>query len=259
MNVLFNPEIRMTTCMAATLSVWRHPNLSAPYWRLYWNRNAGGVVLLNGHRTPLGPGQLVLIAPNTPFASHNSTAIQHLYLHFIAPPPYTELPPSIFSIPVDPATRQRAEALFRLSTSGSIRTPRANMLALSLISQALAQVPDDRLNRGHYHLCILDAMRAMKESPRLPPSNTALALAARMNTNAFIRLFKRQAGVTPHAYGTAKRVEQACLLLHHSAIGIKEIAERTGFCDRYHFTRVFTRLRRISPAAFRKQSPLNLR
>ena len=49
-----------------------------------------------------------------------------------------------------------------------------------------------------------------------------------------------------------QRVERACVLLHATGNSIEQIAEATGFCDRYHFTRVFTRLRGVSPAAFRK-------
>ncbi|MFH1022954.1 MAG: AraC family transcriptional regulator [Planctomycetota bacterium] len=35
--------------------------------------------------------------------------------------------------------------------------------------------------------------------------------------------------------------------------GNAELASATGFCDRYHFSRVFRKLRGVSPARFRKR------
>jgi AraC-like DNA-binding protein len=47
-------------------------------------------------------------------------------------------------------------------------------------------------------------------------------------------------------------VDDTCRLLHHSHLTAKEIAERAGFWDRGHFSRVFRRLRGMGPAEFRK-------
>jgi len=97
------------------------------------------------------------------------------------------------------------------------------------------------------------AIQRMEAEPAGPLPNARLAKEAHMNANAFVRLFRRQLGVTPQAYFVQRRIEQACLLLHNSGAGIKEIAEATGFCDRYHFTRVFRRLRGVPPAEFRRR------
>ncbi len=253
-NEYFNPGIRMTTCIADSLTQWNNANLSAPYWRLYWNQNTGAKVTLDGHTTPLDPDHLILIPPNTPFSSSHSRVMKHLYMHFVTTTPYTGVPPAIFCIPIDEATRKRATELYPLSAPGTPLSNRALMLAFSLIHQALAHVPDDLLKQGSSNTRILESLRLIDASPQAPPPNSALAKQARMNTNAFIRLFKQQTGVSPQAYSIAKRIEQACLLLHHSSFSIKEIAERTGFCDRYHFTRVFTRIRGVPPAEFRRQT-----
>ncbi len=253
MNGYFNPNIRMTTCTAARQWYWKFNNLSAPYWRLYWNRNTGGDVSLDGIHTPLTPEIMVLIPPNTPFHSYNSRVIEHLYIHFIAPPPYTTLPPSIFVIRLDPATQQRAGELFQMRLNNLVVDNRSTMLAFSLIHWALSHVPESLLTIEVLQPRLLAAIRLIEGSPDRPPSNTALAKALKMNTNAFIRLFKREIGISPQAYSLKHRIEQACLLLHNSTTGIKEIAQLTGFCDRYHFTRAFTRLRGISPAEFRRQ------
>jgi transcriptional regulator GlxA family with amidase domain len=82
--------------------------------------------------------------------------------------------------------------------------------------------------------------------------NRALARLAGMNVNAFIRLFKSRTGFSLQAYSRTKRVERACDLLLHSDASLEQVAERSGFSDRYHFSRVFKKVRGISPARFRK-------
>lgn len=52
------------------------------------------------------------------------------------------------------------------------------------------------------------------------------------------------------ALQTDNRSHTAVLLLS-SRLGIKEIAEETGFCDCYHFSRVFARRHNMGPARFR--------
>ena len=86
-----------------------------------------------------------------------------------------------------------------------------------------------------------------------PASNRVLAERMRMHPNAFCRYFRQAMGVAPQTYGQIRRIDHACLLLHFSKLSIKQVAEATGFCDRYYFSYTFQKLRGISPAAFRRQ------
>jgi AraC-like DNA-binding protein len=72
-----------------------------------------------------------------------------------------------------------------------------------------------------------------------------------MHERALIRLFRKETGDTPMAWLRARRIALACELLHHGERKIDDIAAAVGFCDRYHFTKTFTRLREMSPGAFR--------
>ncbi len=68
-----------------------------------------------------------------------------------------------------------------------------------------------------------------------------------------VRLFKKHMGVTPHEYILRRRLETAQLLLKHSTLSIKEIAERLVFSDQYHFSNYFKKRLGLSPSQFRKQ------
>ena len=72
-----------------------------------------------------------------------------------------------------------------------------------------------------------------------------------MNANAFIRKFRQAVGHTPHQYLLRLRVERACEWMRRSELTMDQIAEAAGFCDRFHFSRVFKQVMGVSPAKFR--------
>jgi len=67
-----------------------------------------------------------------------------------------------------------------------------------------------------------------------------------------VRLFKKHMGVTPHEYILKRRMDTAQLLLKHSTLSIKEIAERLVFSDQYHFSNYFKKCTGMSPSKFRQ-------
>jgi len=82
-----------------------------------------------------------------------------------------------------------------------------------------------------------------------------LAHNACMATNAFARLFLHNTGYPPHRYILRRRLEKACVLLHHSTRTIDTIARECGFCDRYYFSKAFKKETGRSPAAYRNEFP----
>jgi len=66
-----------------------------------------------------------------------------------------------------------------------------------------------------------------------------LAAAAALSPFHLLRSFKRATGLTPHAYVTARRMDQAMRLLQQSDLTITEIAHQVGYANVSHFRRVF--------------------
>ncbi len=85
------------------------------------------------------------------------------------------------------------------------------------------------------------------------PCNQEISSAVRMSENNFIRVFKKEMGVSPQQYLQMRRIEWSRNLLINSSLSIEEIADSTGFADRYHFSKAFKQITRFSPAAYRKQ------
>ena len=78
-----------------------------------------------------------------------------------------------------------------------------------------------------------------------------LAEMACMSRGHFLREFRKAYGVPPVKYRLYLRMEAAKSLLLTSNLQCKEISERLGFGDEFHFSRTFKRIVGVSPTTFR--------
>jgi AraC-like DNA-binding protein len=226
---------------------WHFRDLSAPFWRLYLNDRPGAYVVMDGVRTELVPEHFVLIPPDMPFAGEQSAPVNHFFLHFIVRPVHSARP-RMYEFDCRPLLRESIRSICE-SESGSVGVV---AMELMLAHFAIAQVPADAFQQTYFDRRVERTIALMRDHMREGLSNTALAREASMNTNAFIRLFREVTGFTPQAYFAKMRIDRSCVLLHHSDRSIEEVAAATGFCDRYHFSRVFKKARNMGPASFRK-------
>lgn len=80
-----------------------------------------------------------------------------------------------------------------------------------------------------------------------------LADVAGLSRYHFSRQFKRVTDKTPIDYVNLIRIHKAERLLRSEAMNITEIALATGFGDIFYFSRLFKRLKKVSPAKWRSQ------
>jgi len=97
-------------------------------------------------------------------------------------------------------------------------------------------------------------MRMMESQLSEPLAIAELARRTGMHVNTFTRLFKRATGHAPQGYYNRLRLQRAVLLLLSTHHTIDDIAEQTGFCDRFHFSRAFARQYGSGPADFRRHA-----
>ncbi len=83
------------------------------------------------------------------------------------------------------------------------------------------------------------------------PSLNQLARAVKASPYHFHRLFTRAVGVSPKQYVLLKQLQVAQWLLRHTPLGVREVAQRTGFSSHGHFTTMFHRLLGLSPSTYR--------
>ncbi len=79
-----------------------------------------------------------------------------------------------------------------------------------------------------------------------------LAQQAHLSASHFSAEFRRHFGIAPLQYQTQLRMEAAVYLLRDINLSIANIAERVGYPDIYHFSKIFKKYFNLSPRAKRR-------
>jgi AraC family transcriptional regulator of arabinose operon len=237
--------IELLEASYALIPSWNHRDTAAPWWRWYWNDRPGWSARFGGARYELGPRRVVLIAPETNFVACGPDPARHLYFHFVVGPPFHRLTGQVRMFDVSASiTRWLRVCRRAIEQRDSVR--------VALSAPALCQTTLLELEPPRADVSVINVTRFMREHAQETLSNRQLAERVRMHPSSFTRWFKRQLGTTPHAWLTARKLERACSLLRYTPLSIEQVSEQLGFCDRFHFSRVFRRHRGCSPSAFRK-------
>lgn len=260
-KIYYNPEIQILICKHQHLPKWQYHDLAAPFWRVYCNFNDAASFIADGKEYKLEPGKIFLISPDTSFAAESNGEVDHFYLHFQACEPFDLCSGVIMSWEGDAPLLQQVEDLKTLlaheedgdeAEQGNAPHMELSMRCMLLAQTMLLRVPPRKLQRSWSDKRVLKVIDFMEEHYHERLTNQMFADIADMNPNAFARLFKEETGVAPQRFLMHKRIKEACLQLRYSKYSIDEIAENIGFCDRHYFSRIFTKMRCMSPANFRK-------
>ena len=231
---------------------WVQPNLYTPFWRYYWNPVPGGVLDCGAERIELTPEAVTVIPGYLVFSTRAAAPFSQYYIHFNPPDRLSMPEPRIHRIPLCGEWREGWEEFRALLPEPGAAFRRA-FIAESLLLAALLRLPPGALRLApESDPRIARARKIIEERPADPPGNAELARIAGLNRESFVRLFRHECGESPQQFSRRLRIERACRLLHYSNRSIEEIAELCGFADRYHFSRVFSRLMHSAPAVFRR-------
>jgi AraC family transcriptional regulator len=84
-------------------------------------------------------------------------------------------------------------------------------------------------------------------------STVDVARECSLSAGHFARAFRQTTGLSPHQWLLRRRIDKAHELLFEGKLSLAEIAGACGFADQSHFTKVYARLRGISPGVWRRQ------
>ena len=267
------------------LEAWKYKNLALPFWRIYWNDREGAEIVYNDRVISLGSSHLAVISPNTEYSSRlktddimsddrlyggpsvgnilnidsdekplNRNALNHFFIHFTLGVSNTMLPHGIFLIELNSEQKKCIKALTGFGTDKpGVFSLRECLVINSFISNVLAEIPVNEWGTENIvDSRIHDALLTIEKSKGRIPSNTELADAAFLSKDAFIRIFKKEMGMSPHQYILKHKMQEAAMqLLHNKSLGIDEISRECGFDDRNYFTRIFTKVIGLPPARYR--------
>jgi AraC-like DNA-binding protein len=229
---------------------WHYDRLAAPYWRFYWNRTPGALVRLEDRTVRIEPETAYLVAPDTGFSVRCEAPIDHFYVHFTLDLPLHKVRSGVHRLPDSAALSPLVEQLLGQVDATEPRV--APALAGGLALAAFGQLRPEAVEVAASDPLVRRAETAIESGLPAAVDLHGIAEALGASERTLRRRFRAVTGETPRAYAERRRVEQACILLHFSDRTIDEIADETGFCDRYHFSRVFAQHRGMGPAVFRR-------
>ncbi|MCF8391694.1 MAG: helix-turn-helix domain-containing protein [Bacteroidales bacterium] len=275
-------NLQLLCCRYWWLKNWENQELSFPYWRIYRNTQAGASIIYDGKIYPLTPDKVIVIAPNTSYASRlfdqripekgynlkggrlsgNRTeqqmiekgAVLHLFIHFNLGMPYDNVSPGIYVFDVSEDLIQKFNTITSHLKFEYAQFNFHTLLAIqSLIGDLLSKIPVSNWDLMSNDYRIINVLSYIENNVSTDLSNHVLAEKARMATNSFTRLFTEELGISPQRYVKKKRIDKACVFLHHFDYSIEIVATKTGFADRYHFSKIFKQNTGFSPARYRKE------
>lgn len=154
---------------------------------------------------------------------------------------------------------QDAEAAARLSEAHALMEGGADRLAVDQAFTAALSLMVRRHSRsdargrrlGREAAPIRRARQVVDEFFMQDLTLDELATAAGLSRFYFLRTFRREVGVTPHAYLTGRRIAAAKALLDGDQ-PLSEVALACGFYDQSHFTRAFKGATGVAPGQYRR-------
>jgi len=250
--------LRMDISRAAYVELnsrWKyHGNSSAYFTRVYFVSEGEADILCNDLPYKLQAGNVYIIPAGTPYCYDCKDRLCKLYFQvnlynsmgedlFIAPKGCIVLEDRMEDV-------QRILTLFHRDDYGSALAVR--QMVEQVLCEAMLQA-DSAPPIPHYSAPIQKALRLMSQSPSMALTVSALAETVFLSPASFQRKFQKEVGIAPIKYLRARVIAAAQRDLQLGDLSLREISEKYGFCDQFHFSRVFTAHVGVSPSGCRKE------
>ena len=272
-------KLRMLCCRYWLLDLWDCHDMVFPFWRLYWNKNEGGELIHQENCYKMDPNYLYIIPPFTSFSTrftknhrynngihvdgkqissdlnedaYSDKHLIHFFIHFNLGIPFDNVYPGILKIELTDYLKDRLEYLtYRLKIENRDFKLTFNLKIQAFIKEALTNIGPELWKVIDIDERVLTVIRFIEINIEKKLSNPDLAGIVNMAPNSFSRLFKDEMNITLHSFIQNRKIAKACDLFEHSNKTIEDIAYNLGFSDRYHFSRVFKAVTRLTPASYK--------
>ena len=260
---------------------WNWQDVSSPFIRIFYVTKGEATLHLPDQSYVLSPGHLYIIPAYTVHSYECHGRFTHYYLHVYEGFKNEMNLQEVYELPTEVEAGEGMEQVFKFlctrhpdaqlpesdprsydtsaQTSDYVARYRdmelwkkmelrgAMLMIMShFIHKAKARVwtTDERMKRvlEHIHVHIGDNIEVEE-----------LAGLASVTKPYFIKLFKREFGISPVQYINRKKVERAQLLLFTTDKTVKEVAYKLGFSDQNYFIRLFRKLAGITPQEYRRR------
>lgn len=135
-------------------------------------------------------------------------------------------------------------------------TPESNLRTLSGFANLLAEMAAHKAEaQSESESQWLDKSRLLLGEPQegIWLSAHQVAEMTGKSYESFRKLFRDKTGQSPQRFQQQRRIELACASIYRGTHSFKTVAEESGFCDVYHFSRTFTRIMGMPPSEYRRK------
>jgi len=229
-----------------------------PYSAIEYIVAGRGHAIVNRRRFELGPGTLFAYGPSTQHQIHtapNDVLIKHFISLTGAAVPAClrrcKIPPGA-SRQLNPQA-EIAGVFDQLLREGQRSGPRRVALCRNLFQFLLLKIEDAASFTAHPSERAREAFLRCKEYIDSEAENLRtldeIARAVGAEASTICRWFRRYQGTSPYQYLLHRRMNLAAeKLVEHGGL-VKQIAQRFGFADPFHFSHQFKAVHGISPSA----------
>ena len=225
--------------------IWYHPNRISPFWRFYWGVSDGANLIFRENTVRLNRKSVVFVPPNIPFETRADNPFSQFYIHFSWFGSASPSRPVI--LPVDEEKTLLASVQNWDETIEQTVSLHVHAVLFHYLIKLQPHLPEPV---SAIDFRIQEAVLMMEE--RNSCSLKEIAKAVSMSYDHFRDVFKKEIGIAPGEYKMMQRMNQARKLLLSSHFSIEEIAGRTGFANRFHFSKTFKQFFKLPPVVYRK-------
>nr|WP_297916553.1 AraC family transcriptional regulator [uncultured Allomuricauda sp.] len=272
-------KLKILCCRYWKLDLWDCHDMAFPFWRIYWNKNKGGLLQQGQNTYAMDPKSIYIISPFTSFSTRFSlnhsfdqgvnvygrsitasdnedliskSALLHLFVHFNLGVPFDNVYPGVFPIKASDDQLKKLNYLTEKLKLENTKFYATYTLKLqSIINDILSNIGPELFETLNVDFRILDVIRYIENHLQENPTNSDMADIANMATNSFSRLFRQKMNTTLHKFIMKRKIAHSCELFLHTNKSIQEVAFTMGFSDRYHFSRVFKLITGTTPAVYK--------
>ncbi len=230
---------------------WYHPNRISPFWRFYWGASDGADLIFMDHRLKLDPQYVVFVPPDIPFETRAENPFSQLFMHFKWPDGPALDEPVLFSSEDELKFLQSSRSWYQTEVDS------VSMHMYSLLFRYLPRLRDLAPRRTKkIDPRIERALRMLDDAKQDLPLRE-IAKEVSMSYYHFLDTFKKQVGVTPGHYRMTQRMNYGQFLLLHTDRPVEDIAQETGFTNRFHFSKAFKQFFKQPPGEYRRSKDVS--
>lgn len=235
-------------------SSWQRDDAFAAFTRVYYVEEGEGKIKSENSEIFLTKGNIYIIPPGISYSYSCERELKKLYCHLnILRADRTNAVLDLKDFVVLPNNSDRVKKVINLWQNGSPLD--ALELKSIIVGDCVKALRSKNVALGElrsYSKTVTDAMKIIEASPKISITTESLSKQLLISESKLKKSFRSEVGIPIGKYVTDRVIFAAEQMLHGKS-SIEEISSSLGFCDRFYFSKVFSKRLGISPAKYRNK------